>query len=80
VSANPCTVGRLLTRDYGEVPVVAIRMGRNVRLCPTPDTEQRMYQEDKHIHAWFERTDAVNPEAFDELYKKLKEASQEPTR
>lgn len=59
------TVFKLNTRGWGEIPCIGIRMGKRVRLVATPDFEQKMGEQGKHVPAWFEREDVLAPEDFD---------------
>lgn len=58
------TVFQINTRGWGVVQAVGIRMGQRVRLVCTPDFEQRMGQEGKHVPAWLEPEDCIAPEEF----------------
>lgn len=68
------TVYTLKTRLWGEVPLIAIKMGHNVRLVARPDFEQVCSAAGNHCPAWFESEDFLFPQEFENA---LREARKE---
>lgn len=58
-------VHRLRTRVWGTVSMIGIRVGKHVRLCATPDEEEKARDAGKAMPAWFLAEDCEDEFAFD---------------
>jgi len=63
------TVYTLKTRLWGDVPLIAIRMGPLVRLVGRPDFEKDRADAGKPLPAWFEAEDFVAPGEFEQTLR-----------